>query len=48
VAVLNQAQQRLSMLLLAEDRDLPAIIEAAENVRRAEIHCSEKIGRRRK
>jgi cob(I)alamin adenosyltransferase len=33
---LAAAQQRLSELLLAADRDMPAIIEAADVVRRAE------------
>jgi hypothetical protein len=33
---LDEAMQHLTRLLLAEDRDVPAIIEAADVVRRAE------------
>jgi hypothetical protein len=36
LADLDAAQQRLTALLMAVDRDLPALIEAANVVRRAE------------
>ena len=36
LAALADAQQRLTELNLAADRDLPAIVEAGENARRAE------------
>lgn len=46
-AALEDAQQRLSRLLIADRRDLPAIIEAAELVRRAERQAHQLAGRER-